>query len=514
MMHFQLLAFTLSSAFILLCLKLCGLTSLLKRSRLPPGPSGHFLFGSLNEFKSNQRWRVFAEWSKLYSDVVYTKVLGRSFVVLNSTQSAADILTKQSVPTSGQPRFVMACELIGFDTATAMSQPNDFHRQMRRLMAPELSARNSVNRHPIQTKERDVLLQRLDCSPDNFLRHIQQAVASVVLRYTHAHSVPGDYDPLAELINKSLATLSVPLSGNSYLVDYVPLLKHIPEWFPGSTFKTQAREWTALRRQSIDIPFLEVKKKMESGTAQPCFLQSLLEKRTSFDDWDSEEVWLMKCAAGSLYSAGADTTVSALSTFILAMLLFSEKQLKAQQELDDILGRGQRPGFQDQDSLPYTTALVTEVLRWHPVLPLGIPHMCIENVVCEGYTLPKGTTILPNIWAMTRDASMYPNPEQFVPERFLPKSQGGIHEVPAKDPSDFVFGFGRRACPGKNLAAESLWIFAVSILATFDILPHVDEVTGLPILPPGTYGNGAVVHPHPFKCRIKRRVLEDASVGP
>ncbi|KAG8770294.1 hypothetical protein FRC12_004372 [Ceratobasidium sp. 428] len=304
-----------------------------------------------------------------------------------------------------------------------------------------------------------------------------------------------------------MTTVSVALSGNSYLVDYIPLLKYIPDWFPGAAFKVQAREWERLRRQSIDVPFLEVKKKIELGIVQTCFLQSLLEKRHSLEEWDSEDVRIMKCAAGSLYTAGSDTTVSALSTFVLVMTLFPEKQRKAQLELDSILGLGRLPGFQDQDSLPYIGALISEVLRWHPVLPLGMPHTCVEDVAYEGYTLPKGTTILPNIWAMTRDASIYPNPEQFVPERFLLKSQGGMHEVPARCPTEFIFGFGRRACPGKFLAVESLWMFAASILATFDILPHVDETTGLPVLPRGTYGNGAIVHPHPFGCRIKRRGL-------
>ncbi|QRV90769.1 cytochrome P450 family protein [Ceratobasidium sp. AG-Ba] len=460
---------------------------------LPPGPSGNILLWTLKEFKSNQRWRVFAEWSKLYGDVIHTKVLGRSFVILNSKQSADDILVKQSTSTCGRPRFVMACELMGFETATALSQPNHFHRQMRRLMVPELSSRNSASRQPIELEERDRLLQRLESSPECFVKHIQRAVASVVLRYSYGHDVPEGPDPLVELINSSLTTASLALSGSSYLVDYLPFLKYIPEWFPGSTFKSQAREWGALRRQSIDVPFQEARQKLGLGIIKPCFLQSLLEQRDSPNDWDSEQVQIMKCAAASLYSAGADTTVSGLSTFMLLMVLFPEKQHKAQQELDVVLGRGRLPELNDQESLPYVKALVTEVLRWHPVLPLGLPHTCLEDVVYENRILPKGTTILPNIWAMTRDATMYPNPEKFIPERYLPKSRGGIHEIPAVDPSSFIFGFGRRACPGQHLATENLWTFAASILSAFDILPHIDESTGNPVLPPGTYGNGAVV---------------------
>ncbi|KAG8705663.1 hypothetical protein FRC09_002820 [Ceratobasidium sp. 395] len=301
-----------------------------------------------------------------------------------------------------------------------------------------------------------------------------------------------------------MTTVSVALSGNSYLVDYIPLLKYIPDWFPGAAFKVQAREWERLRRQSIDVPFLEVKKKIELGIVQTCFLQSLLEKRHSLEEWDSEDVRIMKCAAGSLYTAGSDTTVSALSTFVLVMTLFPEKQRKAQLELDSILGLGRLPGFQDQDSLPYIGALISEVLRWHP----GCHTHAWKMSLTRDTLSPKGRPFCRIFGeAMTRDASIYPNPEQFVPERFLLKSQGGMHEVPARCPTEFIFGFGRRACPGKFLAVESLWMFAASILATFDILPHVDETTGLPVLPRGTYGNGAIVHPHPFGCRIKRRGL-------
>jgi cytochrome P450 len=94
---------------------------------------------------------------------------------------------------------------------------------------------------------------------------------------------------------------------------------------------------------------------------------------------------------------------------------------------------------------------------------------------------------------MTREPESYPDPELFLPERYLDKSNGGLHDAPARDPAEFVFGFGRRVCPGRPLAMESLWIFSASILAAFDILPRVDETTGLAAPPPGTYGNGVIV---------------------
>jgi cytochrome P450 len=63
-------------------------------------------------------------------------------------------------------------------------------------------------------------------------------------------------------------------------------------------------------------------------------------------------------------------TVSAFSTFILAMCLYPDAQKKAQAELDHVLG-GRLADFADQSSLPYINAVIKECLRWRPVIPLS-----------------------------------------------------------------------------------------------------------------------------------------------
>jgi cytochrome P450 len=72
-----------------------------------------------------------------------------------------------------------------------------------------------------------------------------------------------------------------------------------------------------------------------------------------------------------MYAAGADTTVSALSTFILAMLANPEAQRKAQREIDSVVGLGNLPDFSDEEGMPYVAAVVKEVLRWKNVTPFG-----------------------------------------------------------------------------------------------------------------------------------------------
>lgn len=80
------------------------------------------------------------------------------------------------------------------------------------------------------------------------------------------------------------------------------------------------------------------------------------------------------------------------------MTLYPEVQEKAQEEIDRVVGFDRFPSFSDRVNLPYIDAMVKEVLRWNPVVPLGLPHTTIEEDTVEGFYIPKGAIVVPNIW--------------------------------------------------------------------------------------------------------------------
>jgi len=80
------------------------------------------------------------------------------------------------------------------------------------------------------------------------------------------------------------------------------------------------------------------------------------------------------------------------------MILYPDVQRKAQRELDAVVGAHRLPEMTDMPHLPYIQALMTEVLRWAPVVPLGVLHTSREDDCYENYHIPKGTWILPNVW--------------------------------------------------------------------------------------------------------------------
>ncbi|KAJ6548677.1 cytochrome P450 [Mycena capillaripes] len=182
-------------------------------------------------------------------------------------------------------------------------------------------------------------------------------------------------------------------------------------------------------------------------------------------------------------SAGGDTTVSALGTFFLAMTMYPKVHKKAQAAVDEVVGRGRLPDF--QDDIPYLDAVVREVLRWRAVLPLSIPHAVTEDDIYKGYHIPAGAVVVENTWGLIqRRVSLRAEHGRIIPERWLTKAES-IKTV-LRDPSA-TFGFGRAYT--QDMAQWSIWICAASILATLDISQSLNE-KGVQIEPSGEYLRG------------------------
>ncbi|KAF8990312.1 cytochrome P450 [Cyathus striatus] len=181
------------------------------------------------------------------------------------------------------------------------------------------------------------------------------------------------------------------------------------------------------------------------------------------------------------------------------MLTSPNAQIKAQNEIDSVIGTTMLPEYDDRESLPYVEAIFREVMRWNPVLPLAVPRYTTADDVYNGYYIPKGTIVIPNMWAMVHDESIYPDPNKFKPERFF-KENSQLND----DISELPFGFGRRICPGRHMASATVWLTIATILSVFNIRKAKDDYGNeIPVL--GVYTDATVSHPEPFKCSITPR---------
>ncbi|THU90803.1 cytochrome P450 [Dendrothele bispora CBS 962.96] len=161
-------------------------------------------------------------------------------------------------------------------------------------------------------------------------------------------------------------------------------------------------------------------------------------------------------------------TVSATATFFLALTLYPEVQSKAQEELDRVLGPGRIPSFKDRQDLPYVEAVYREVMRWHPALPMSLPHKSTEDIIYKGYVIPKGTILHVNVWAINHNPDRYSNPDKFIPERYL-NEDGSYNEMYRSINTIDAYGHGRRVCVGRYVADATLWLTMASVLATMSV---------------------------------------------
>ncbi len=108
------------------------------------------------------------------------------------------------------------------------------------------------------------------------------------------------------------------------------------------------------------------------------------------------------------------------------MLNNPEMQARVRQEIKDAIGLNKAPSMKDKISLPFTEACIMETQRMADIVPLGVPHTTTENIVFRGYDIPKGTTVMSNLYSVHRDTRIWKDPYTFNPERFL-DVDGKVH---------------------------------------------------------------------------------------
>jgi len=249
-----------------------------------------------------------------------------------------------------------------------------------------------------------------------------------------------------------------------------------------------------------NAPYDYVKQSMESGTATLSFCSNILsEGAGNISEFD------LKWTANSMYAASADTSIVTIMHFILAMLLNPDILEKAQDEIDRVVGRDRLPTFLDKDDLPYVSAIVTETFRWAVPAPMGLPHVLKEEDVYEGMRIPKGSMVFANVWTMLRNEEIYPQADKFIPERFLENAS------PEMNPENYVFGFGRRICPGMYLIDRSIWLLLACMISTLSITKAKNK-DGTVIEPVVDYQNAVFRTPTPFPCKIVPRDLKAAEL--
>jgi cytochrome P450 len=442
-------------------------------------------------------------------------------VIVSDPNVAVDLLEKRSSIYSSRPRFVAMGEIY-WDMSSILVQPYGKDWSVRRkALHSVLTPRALLNYRSVQEAEATRLCHQLVEQPTAYEAFLDRYTASIVFTIAYGHRIDSLQSPIIRQRMKIMhrnAALNVP---GRYLVESFPVLKHVPDAF--APWKREIKAWgqeeadanaqlldyvredmeNAKRPGAAPLPNSLAKQLLENRAADPAAFAILRER-----DFAS--------LPSSVFGAGADTTASTLSSAVLAITTNQETLHAAHAELDAVIGTERLPTFADEASLPYIRALCKEALRWRPVAVLGgTPHASTAADKYQGYYIPKGTNVLGNTWAINLHEEYYPNPDHFNPLRFLDVDPHSLGYLPANylsstpvekgrpHPSKLghsSFGWGRRICPGADLASSNLFIALARMLWCFDIGP----VKGV-VYDTYDYTDGFNIRPNPFRCEISVR---------
>ncbi|KAH9916560.1 cytochrome P450 [Epithele typhae] len=493
--------------FFLLRLSLSHLntTQTTKQPRpLPPGPVALPVLGNVHQLPQTYQEQTFAEWGKQYGEVVYAKIFQRPVLILNTLRAAQELLEKKSSNFSDRPRLILLAELMGWDNVVTHLKMGERHKRHRKWMHDNFQTKSALDGYrTVQLRETYTFLAGLLDTPADFLSHINRWSTGIIMDITYGHQIASLEDPYSRLAHRTTTETVRGGSPGSMLVDFFPLLKELPTWGPGAGFKRNAFRIRALVEELMNAPYELVRSQIAAGTARPSFTASLLEETFARGGPTAEEADDIKGAAGAIFAAGSETTVTVLSNVLLALVMHPEAFARAQAEMDRVVGRARVPDLDDRGGLPYLDAVLAEVLRWRCPVPLAIPHNTRTEDSWNGFRIPGDTMVVPNCWNMTQDPAAYPAPHAFRPERWLEMDPA---TADARHPRRIVFGFGRRLCPGREFAEANVWLAAAGLVALFDVRAPAG------VAPAGEYHSGFVSQPKPFACEIRPRGADCADL--
>ncbi|KAH3953158.1 hypothetical protein HBH53_034660 [Parastagonospora nodorum] len=445
-------------------------------AKLPPGPPRLPFIGNLHQAPTNALWLTFQNWVKQYGPLVGLDFGGTIIIIVGDYETARDLLDKRASIYSSRPRMVMAQELVckGHNILFRPSGADlSRHQQME---APVLSPRASTSYTPLQDIESRILLKNF-LNTNDYEIQFERYAASIVYTLAYGLRVETGKEWQLQANHQNVEHLVLAGEMGRWIVDSLPFLKYLPGFL--APWKKTAEKW---HRECTDMATTNMQDALsrDGWNWSKDFANSKEAKQMP----KVELAWDLSM----LCDAGIETTNMMLQIFTLACLAYPYWIPIAQRELDSVVDDGRLPSFEDLDKLPYIHAVMEEIFRWRHILPTGIPHATTKDDHYKGFLIPKNSIIIPLFISMRNDSSLYQAPSEFRPERWLNgKAQSGN------------FGYGRRICPGRFIARNSLAIAVSRLLWGFNITGRqmfVDE---------DSFTKGFVSSPKRFEAYFEAR---------
>ncbi|XP_074525269.1 cytochrome P450 2J1-like [Halichoeres trimaculatus] len=426
----------------------------------PPRPWGFPIVGNLFSVDHNKTHESMTELAGKFGDV-YSLRMGKIWiVVVSSFKVFKEALVTYGHNTADRPPLPMSNELnhkLGI-----FASSGNLWKQQRRFALSTLRnfglGKKSLEPAILQEftySSND--LRKFKGEPCDIRQIINNAVSNIICSLVFGHRFEYTDKRFRKLINYFEELLRIQVSLWSWCYNSYPkLVRYLPG--PHKRLRHMFNDVEAFIKEE-----LEQHKQNWDPSDQRDYIDCYLnEIQTSKGEQDStfEEGNLVICVL-DLFVAGTETTTATLLWGFLYMAQHPEIQAKVQAEIDEVIG-SKEPSTMDRVGLPYTDAVIHEVMRMGNTVPLSVPHFTSNEVQLGGYTLPKGTAVIPNLTSVLYDKNEWATSSTFNPGHFL--NEEGRFVKPA---AFIPFSAGKRQCPGESLAKMELFLFFTSFLQNF-----------------------------------------------
>uniref|UniRef100_A0A665TXT8 Uncharacterized protein n=1 Tax=Echeneis naucrates TaxID=173247 RepID=A0A665TXT8_ECHNA len=465
----SLLIFTLVFLVIAACLRN-------RRPRnFPPGPLALPLVGNVFSLDLRNAHRAMTELAETYGKVYSLKLGSTWTVVLNglSTMQEAllnkgDILNDpQSSTTVNDLEFVILNGVNLLQRRFALFTLKYFGVGKRSLESSILNEFIYLSKEFANEKGK----------PFNPHYIINKAVSNIICSLVFGQRF--DYCDekflkMTHLLDKgtqiegSIWTQVTQMKSKMFTVVVIDFVTHFSKYL-----KIEMHSSSPVFSRVVDIEIDQHKKDLDPSEPRDfidCYLNEI--QKDGVVDSVFHEENLVMCVF-DLFGAGTETTSTTLRWALLYMAKYTEIQEKVQAEIDRVIGQSRQPSMEDRPKLPYTDAVIHELQRISNIVPLSLPHVTKREVQLEGYKIPKGVTVIPNLTSVLFDKSTWETPYTFNPGHFLNKEGKFV-----KQAAFIPFSLGKRACLGENLARMELFLFFTSFMQrfTFSMPPGMEPV--------------------------------------
>ncbi|CAI8609681.1 unnamed protein product [Vicia faba] len=437
-----------------------------KSQNLPPGPSGFPIFGNLLSLEPELH-TYFAGLAQTHGPIFKLWLGSKLGIVVSSPSTAREILKEhdtvfanRDVPAAGR-----AATYGGLDIVWTPYGPE--WRMLRKICVLKMLSNTTLD--SVYELRRGEVRRTVGYIHDrvgskvNIGEQVFLTVLNVITNMMWGAAVKGEErESLGAEFREAVAEMT-QLLGKPNLSDFFPRLARFD-------LQGVVKEMNALvpRFDRIFEKMISerVKKKEEKGKENESkdFLQFLLNLEEEGDSKTPFTSTHIKALLMDMVVGGSDTSSNTIEFAMAEMMNKPEVLRKVQEELETVVGKDNLVEEFHIHKLPYLHAVMKETLRLHPVLPLMVPHCPSETTNVGGYTIPEGSRVFVNVWAIHRDPSIWENPLEFDPARFL----DGKWDYSGNDFNYFPFGSGRRICAGIAMAERTVLYYTATLVHLFD----------------------------------------------